>query len=385
VITRGSRCLLFSVLLLILIGQWNCSRPKGENDADRSSAALEAVIAVKAAPVKIREWIATVPVSGNLRTLSSVEVKPEVAGRLVAVHFSEGDLVRKDQLLAEIDPANFQLAYDQAAAALAVAQAGLERAKVSAEHAKTEKERADNLLHSGGITQKDHQAALTGVKEADSQVRFAEAQCGQARAALAIADKGLKDCKIFSPAQGHVQKKDFDQGALLAPNVPLCTLVDNSRLELEVVLPSYQLAAVHLGQRADFTTPTWGERRFEGTVSAINPAVESDNRSVKLKLKIANPGGELRSGMYARGEIITGRESKAMVIPRDALIPEKEGSEDASVFVVREGKAHRIRIRMGSAQQESVWVKQGLSSGELVITEIGPSLKEGVAVRMLQP
>ena len=105
-----------------------------------------------------------------------VDVKPEVGGRLIAVHFQEGDTVRKDQLLAEIDSTNYQLAYDQAQAALWVAQAGVERSKISAEHARTEKERADNLLRSGGITQKDHQAAMTGVKEAESQVRFAEAQ-----------------------------------------------------------------------------------------------------------------------------------------------------------------------------------------------------------------
>ena len=61
-------------------------------------------------------------------------------------------------------------------------------------------------------------------------------------------------------------------------------------------------------------------------------------------MKIANPRGELRSGMYAKGEIITGREPRALVIPRDSLIPEKEGSETAAVYVVRDGKAHRVEI-----------------------------------------
>ncbi len=382
-ITRFSRHLFLSALLATAACHWGCNRSKMESDAGRASGEQENVIAVKAAPVEIREWVSSVPISGNLRTLSTVDVKPEVGGRLIAIHFAEGDLVHNGQLLAEIDPINYQLAYDQAAAALAVAQAGLERVKVSAEHAKTEKERADNLLRSGGITQKDHQAAATGVREADSQVRLADAQCGQARAALAIAEKALKDCKIFSPTQGQVQKKEFDQGSLLAPGVPLCTLVDNSRLELEVVIPSYQLGAVRSRQQANFTTPTWGERRFEGTVSAINPAVESDNRSVKVKLSIANPGGELRSGMYARGEIITGRESNAVVVPRDSLIPDKEGSEEAGVYVVKDGKAHRINVRIGDSHQEWVWVKQGLVSGDLVVTEIGPSLKEGASVRVL--
>jgi RND family efflux transporter MFP subunit len=326
--------------------------------------------------------VVSVPITGNLRTLSTVEVKPEVSGRLIATYFKEGDLVKKDELLAEIDPVNYHLTYDQAEAALKVAEAGLDRAKVSADHARIEKERADNLVRSGGITEKDHDAAITGIKDAETQVRLAEAQCAQARAALAIAEKALKDCKIISPAEGHIQKKYFDKGSLLAAGTPLYTLVDNNQLELECVIPSYQLANLKLGQHATFQTPTWGDLRFDGIVSAINPEVESDNRSVTLKLKIANQKGLLRSGMYAKGEIVTGNESRALVIPRDSLIPEKEGSKTAGVYVVREGKAHRVDIQIGDSQEELVWVRQGLEEGELVITEIGPSLKEGVAVRL---
>ncbi len=377
--TRLSRIILLSAFILAACSQWKCSKSKGENGRNLVDSPAE--IVAKAAPVARQEWVSAVPLSGTLRTLSNIDVKPEVGGRLIATYFKEGDLVQKDQLLAEIDPINYRLAYDQAAAALEVAQAGLERTKVSAEHAKTEKIRADNLLRSGGITEKDHQAAVTGVKDADTQVRLAEAQCGQGRAALAIAEKALKDCKILAPAQGHVQKRFFDKGSLLAPGISLYTIVDNSQLELECVIPSHQLAAIRLGQRAVFTTPTWGERKFEGAVSAINPTIESDNRSVKLILKIANPGGELRSGMYARGEVVTGHETGALVIPRDALIPEKEGSDTTGVYVVREGRAHRVGIQIGGSQQDRVWARQGLSEGELVITEIGPSIKEGVAVR----
>jgi membrane fusion protein, multidrug efflux system len=377
-----AKILLVGSLSLVTMGLGACKDSKSENGSKPANSGLASEIVVKTAPATRQEWIAKVSISGTLRSQSTVAIKPEIGGRLIAMYFEEGALVQKDQLLAEIDPINYRLAYDQAAATLAVAQAGLERAQVSAEHARTEKARADNLLRSGGITQKDQQAAETGVKEADTQVRVAEAQIGQARAALAIAEKALKDCRIFSPIQGHVQTKSFDKGSLLAPGVSLYTLVDNSRLELECVVPSYQLAAIRIGQRAVFTTPTWAERKFEGVVSAINPTIESDNRSVKLIMKISNPGGELRSGMYARGEVTTGREANAMVIPRDCLIPETEESDTAGVYVAKEGKAHRVRIKIGGSQNDRVWVKQGLSEGDLVITEIGPSLKEGVSVRV---
>ena len=380
---RSSRIFWMLALILASGSQWDCNKSKVENSA-LPAAGISGELIVKAIPVTPREWIAKTPITGTLRTLSTVDIKPEVGGRLLAVYFREGDFVRKDQLLAEIDPVNYRLSYDQAVAALRVAEAGVERVQISAEHAKTEKERADNLLRSGGITQKDHQSALTGIKEAESQVRLAEAQCGQARAVLAIAEKALKDCRIYAPAEGHVQKRYFDKGSLLTPGATLYTLVDNSQLELECVVPSYQLANIRLGQRATFQTPTYGARRFEGTVSAINPEVESENRSVMVQLKIANPKGELRSGMYAEGEIITGKELRALVIPRDSLIPEKEGSGTAGAYIIKDGKAHRVEIKIGESQLDSVLVRQGLQEGDLVITEIGPSLKEGTPVRVYQ-
>ena len=228
------------------------------------------------------DWPVTIPISGNLRSQSNVEIKSEVAGRLIAAHFEEGDTVRKDQLLAEIDPVNYRLAYDQAASVLGVAQAGLERIQVTLDHARREKERADNLLRTGGITEKDHQAAVTGVKEAETQARLAEAQIAQARTAVTIAEKALKDCRILAPADGQVRRKYLDKGSLLTPGSAIYALVDNARLELDCLVPSYQLAGNPAGQRAVFTTPTWGERRFEGQVSAVNPMVESDNRSIKV-------------------------------------------------------------------------------------------------------
>jgi RND family efflux transporter MFP subunit len=348
-----------------------------------SAPAVAPELVVKAQPVERREWTIAVPISGNLRSQSIVEAKSEVGGRLMAVYFKEGDLVRRNNLLAEIDPVNYRLAYEQAAAAVRVVEAGHAHAQVMSEHAKREKERADNLLKSGGITEKDHQAASTGIREAESQVALAEAQIAQARAAVSIAEKALKDCRVLAPAEGIVQKRYYDQGSLLVPGSPLYLLVDNTKLELECLLPSYRLSEIRMGQKAVFTTPTWGERRFEGAVSALNPVVESDNRSIRVLSRITNLSGDLRSGMYARGEIVVRREPGALVIPRTALMTEKEESSAGRVFIVAEGKSCRREVQVGSIQQDLVWVKNGLKDGDIVVVEIGPALKDGLAVRVM--
>lgn len=377
------RSLFIPALIAAVAALAGCQKTADEIAKEQTTSTAADELTVNAAPAKRSDWINTVPISGSLRSRSTVDVQPEVGGRLVHTLVVEGDLVQKGQLLAEIDDVNYRLAYQQSAASLTVAQAGLLQAKVSAEYAKTEKDRADNLLESGGITQKDHQAAATSLKQAESQVGLAEAQCLQAETALAIAEKALKDCKVYAPAAGHVQKRWLDEGSLLSPGVPIYTLVDNSQLELECVIPSYHLASIRPGQNAEFTTPTWGERKFDAVVSAINPTIQSENRSVKIKLKVENRGMQLKNGMYARGKIFTGIEKNVVVIPRDALIPEQDVSEYGNIYIVEDGKAKRRRVRIGGNGQDSVWIREGLEEGEMVVLEKGPSLEEDTPVRIV--
>jgi RND family efflux transporter MFP subunit len=342
----------------------------------------ERPLKVKAVTVTARDWDISVPVSGSLRSQSNVEVRAEVGGRLLAMQFEEGAEVARGRLLAEIDPANYRLAADQSKAAVAVAEAALARAQVLLAHSRREKERADNLLRTGGITEKDHQAAVTGVEDAQSQVKLAEAQCGQARAALSIAEKALGDCRIVAPADGQVRVKYLDPGALVSPGAAIYSLVDNSRLELECSVPSYQIADLRSGLRTRFTTPTWGERRFEGSVTAINPMVDVTNRSVKVVVKISNPRGELRSGMYARGEIEVRVERNALTVPRSALVTGEQEPGSGTVYVVADGRACARRVRVNGYRQDQMWIGEGLKPGDRVIVEIGPSLKDGSPVEV---
>jgi RND family efflux transporter MFP subunit len=338
-------------------------------------------LVVKTAPVTAQEWMVTVPFSGSLRSTSVVDIKAEVAGRLIDAHLVEGDPVRKGQTVAEIDPGNYKLAYDQAVASLAVAEAGVVRARVTLDHARREKERADNLLRTGGITEKDHQAATTGVKEAEAQLLMVEAQREQVKTSISIAEKAIRDCHIVAPADGNVQKKYVDQGTLVAPAQPVYMIVDNSRLELECLIPSYRLAEIRPGLRSRFTTPTFGLRDFHGIVSAINPMVEADNRSVKVALRIGNQGGELRTGMFARGVIEVRRQAEALVVPRSALVGEQEDATTAAVYTVKDDTVRARTVKVGGIQDDRIWIVEGLHQGELIVVEIGPALKDGSPVK----
>jgi RND family efflux transporter MFP subunit len=368
-----------------LLWSFGCGRADSPVAAGNANPAPPMELSVQAERVRTEEWLVVVPVSGDLRSQSTVEVKTEVGGKLMSVFFEEGSSVPKGQVLAELDPVNYQLAGNQAKAALSVAEAGVERARVVLDHARREKERADNLLRTGGITEKDHQAATTSVKEAESQLRLAEAQSEQAHTAVLIAEKSLRDCRIVAPAAGRVQRKFFDVGSLLAPGSPVCVLVDNARLELVCDLPSYRLAEVRPGQTVSFATPTWEGRLFAGRVHSISPMLEAENRAAQVIVKISNPREELRSGMFARGEIEVRRVPGALVIPRPAFMAEQEDSAQGTVFVVEGGRAVRRPVQLADSRKDQLWVQQGLKEGDLVVVQVGPALKEGAAVRVEAP
>ena len=128
-----------------------------------------------------------------------------------------------------------------------VAEAGLERARLLEAHSRSELERAENLLKSGGITDKDLKAAHLAEQDAAAQVAVAEAQLEQARAAVEVAQKRLRDTIIQSPVTGVIQKKFVNKGAYVeAPTA--FTVVDNGRLELESPVASADLAPISAGQ-----------------------------------------------------------------------------------------------------------------------------------------
>ena len=187
-------------------------------------------------------FLATVPVTGTLVSNARVDVKAETIGRITRFDKEEGEPVTAGEPVVWVNDENYQLNVRQAESAVKVAEAALERAKVLDAHSRSENERAGNLQKSGGITDKDLQAAHLALQDARAQVLMAEAQCDQARSALAVARKHVRDAIIYSPVSGTIQKKFVAKGAYAEAPTALFTVVDNTRLELESPVAAADLA-----------------------------------------------------------------------------------------------------------------------------------------------
>jgi RND family efflux transporter MFP subunit len=335
-------------------------------------------LAVRTVRVEPRPLERTVDITGSLVSSVAVDVKTEFAGRPVTMLKREGDPVSKGELLAQLDDTNARLSLAQARAALDVAQAALERAKVAEDHARQELERAQNLLKSGGITDRDFDAAQVADRDARAQVKLSAAQVEQARQAVALAEKHLRDCRIISPISGEVDRKVLNPGGWLDANALLYRLVDNRRLELETYVASSELDGVKKGQKVRFAVASYPGETFEAAITNISGAIDMQNRSAPLRAAVPNLQGKLKAGMFIKGRIITGTKPGAMVVPADAVW--RRSGHVPYVYVVVNNEARKREVKTGQEEAEGIEITSGLAAGETVILEQNLELAEGVKI-----
>jgi RND family efflux transporter MFP subunit len=322
-----------------------------------------------------------VAVTGTLVSNARVDVKAEIIGRVMRFDKEAGDHVTAGEPVVWVNDENFQLALRQAESAVKVAQAGLDRARLMEAHSRSELERAENLLKSGGITDKDRTAAQLADQDARAQVMVAAAQLEQARATLEVAGKHVRDAIIKAPVDGEIQTKFVNKGAYLEAPTAVFTIVDNRRLELESPVASADLAPIRPGQRVTFTVNSYPDATFEGSVVEMAPAVDAETRSAKVRIRVANAGGRLKTGMFAQGEILTGVSAGAIVIPGAAVYRDDRAAKSSHVFVLENGKAARRAVRIGRERDGQLEIVGGLKPGDQLIAEQNIEIAEGVRVQ----
>ncbi len=345
-----------------------------------SAAAESAPVQAAVVRVEAEPFTATVAVTGTLISNASVDVKAETTGRILKFPKEEGERVAAGEPIIWVDEENYHLAVRQAASAVKVAQAALARAQVAEKHSHSEYERAQNLLKSGGITDKDYKAAELAQQDSSAQTELVSAQLDEARSALATAEKRLRDTVVRAPVSGEIHRKMVRAGAYVEPATAVFSLVDNGRLDLESSIPAADLAPIRAGQKVTFTVNSFPDQTFEGRVVDVNPMVEADTRSARVRIRVDNSAGKLKAGMFAQGEIRTGVEQRAIVVPSTAIYRDDQSSKRSHVFVVENGKAQRRQVRIGRERENALEIAEGLKPGDLLISEQSIEIADGVRV-----
>lgn len=394
----SSRAITGSVAALVLIG-----------------AAILGYVLLAAEPVEVvpatkRTIVESLVATGQVQPRARVDVASQVAGRVVEIHFEEGDevatgavLVRLDDDEARADRAQAQARVDAARARLrSVTERGaptaaqdLRKANVAYEGALEELERGRQLRDAGVITgarvdELERQAEQAAAELDQAQTRaeqasadgsdYAEAAAGlrQARAARQLAAARLKEHTVRAPRDGTMLARNVELGASVQPGQPLAVLAADGPVELRLDPDERELAALDVGQRAVVAADAFEDRPFEAVIDRIAPAVDRERGTIGVYLLVNDPPAFLRPDMTASVEIIVGRRAEALVVPRSAV--RQLGADDPFVLVVEESRARRRGVSTGLVGSGLVEIRDGLEIAEEVIVDVDVGAGDRVRV-----
>jgi membrane fusion protein (multidrug efflux system) len=337
-----SNQLSFTLALLGLVA--GCGG-KGGGGGPPPDMAVEVVIE-KPALQPVEDILGAV---GSVEANERVEIKPQVAGLIETIHFSEGQRVAKGDKLFTLDAHKETAAFEQAKAEEQLATANLER--------------ANKLVGTKAISQQD-------LDQLRSQLEVATA-------ARKVGEERLADRTIVAPLDGMLGPRPVSPGQYVIAGALLGTLVDASRVKVTFRIPERELTRVQLGQKGRLRVAPYPERPFEGQVDLINPEVDEATRTIAIRLIAPNPEGLLKPGMFSRVELIVATRQNAVVVPESALVP---SLEQFTVFSVENGVARSRSIKLGMRLPGKVEVREGLSAQDQIVTSGTQKLVEGMKV-----
>lgn len=312
---------------------------------------------VETVTVKPQALAAGLQTVGSLRADESVVVRPEIAGRISRIHFTEGGRVAAGQPLFTLDGS--------------LAQASLNEAAANIENSRRAAARAGQLSKEKLIAQADYDRA--------------RAALGVDQARVASARTVLAKMTLRAPFSGQVGLREVSVGEFVNVGQDLVTLVRLDPIEVDFSVPESALGQLQNGQKVRVAVDAFPDDNFGGVVTAIDPVIDPNSRSAKLRAQIANPDGRLKPGQFAKLQLDTGTDtSDALLVPEQALM---QDGDTRFVYTVVDGKAKKTVIKTGARIPGMVQVVEGLKAGDVVITagQGKPMMHEGAAVMSLPP
>jgi multidrug efflux pump subunit AcrA (membrane-fusion protein) len=376
---------------------------------------------------------------GTTRPVREVSVQPQVDGRLLSLKADVGDRVAQGQIVAQLDDTTLLTSVNQAQAELATLQAEVARARTQVANARTQVEQAKvelqqtqrdaarlaGLARQGAIAQQQAELAQTEAQTAQQALLSAQSQVSTEQQAVVAAQGRVKAQQsvlaqsrerqsysvLTSPISGVVVSKGLEPGDLANPGSEILKIGDFSRVTVVVPVSELELSNIRVGQSVRVQLDAFKNKEFLGEVARISPAANVAARQVPVEVTIANPKGEIGSGLLARVSF-SSNASQRVVVPQTALQEAggrsrgagESGSQGvresgsrgageprnpspaATVFVLtgdrQQPRVQARSVTVGDRANGKVEILSGLKPGERFVSRAGKPLKDGEPVRL---
>jgi RND family efflux transporter MFP subunit len=389
-----------AAVLLVVATACKSDYPASGKTADGKSQPRQ-VKTVKVTEIPIGE---TVTVNGNLAAYDQTTIGMKVPGRLQTINVDFGSVVRKGQVIAQLEQQDYKLRVQQAEAALSQARARLglspdgaddrvtaeetgtvRQAKAVLEDAKLKRDRATKLVEQG-ITPRaewdsvdsEYKVALSRYQDALEEIRNRQGLLAQRRSEVALAKQQLEDTVVYSPLDGVVQEKKASAGEYLAAGAPVVNVVRIDPLRLRVEVPERESHGVKMGQSVRVTVEGDPES-YLGYIKRLSPTISEQNRVLSVEADVRN-NGRLRPGAFVKAEIVTNQTNTAVTVPPNALVT-FAGID--KVIVIENGKALEKTVTVGRRGSDWIEIKTGVNAGQAVVVDPG-NLQSGQSVSVAE-
>jgi HlyD family secretion protein len=388
----------------------------------KEEAPEKPVVEVRVARAESADVALTVEAPAFVFAREQANIGARVTAPIRKLMVRKGDSVAAGQLLAQLDNRDLAAQRDEAAAAVAEAEANLQRVAsgtlpADIEHSRGQAattaaalnqaqkfyDRRKQLFEQGAIPQRDLLLSETELAQAktnsevakksldlllnqsrDRDILMAKSKSDQARAHLASVNAQLDFTEIRSPSAGTVTEQFMFPGDMAKPDAPIFTVMDLSVAVARAQVPEAGASGLRAGEECAFKPSDAGAEPLAGHITVVNQAVDPARRTVESWCEIPNPKHALRAGMFGQVAVVTGTAPKSVVVPV-AAVQFNEGKAEGIVMVAgAKGTAEKREVETGAVFEGKVRIMKGLAAGEVVIVQGGYGLVEGTQLKVLE-
>ncbi len=323
------------------------------------------------APMVDVQQVAKKPINAFLILNGTVEPERQVAvhSRLAAyvknIVREEGDIVKKNDLLALLDDTEIAISHKQA-------KIQLEQAQLTLKDEEANYKRSQELHKTAMISQQDYQDAESNYNKAQLEYKtktenFKDLQLQ------------LNYTRITAPVSGYVTQRMLEVGARVTANQQVYTVEDFNPLLIKVYVPTSDMINLEKGMKTEITTTVLEGITFNGSVKLINPRIDVNSGTVKVTVEVFDKSGKLKPGMFVETRILVRNKPDALVVPKKAV---RHKGDQTFVFVFKRMKATKRLVQTGIIEGDFIEIHDGLEAGQRVVTVGVEGLKDGMTVKL---
>lgn len=304
-------------------------------------------------------WMNSLEAVGSIEPVQGVELEAEIPGVVKTINFENGQNVKVDDLLVQLD--------------VTVENAQLKAAEATARLADVEFERSNKLRKTGSVTQSQLDSAIADQEKAKADVENLKA---------VIARKTIR-----APFSGEVGIRKINLGQFVPQGAPIVSLQSNDQVFVNFTLPQQALAKVSTGMKVTLFSDVYPDETFTGKLTAISPQIDPITRTVEIQGTLDNPKGFLRAGQFVRVKVALPEKNTVIVVPSTAILYAPYGN---SIFIIEEAKneagepiGHQVKqsfVRIGDQKGDFVSITKGLQVGDEVVSAGAFKLRNGSGV-----